>query len=276
MVTYNDLQIITDILNKLSWYEKLRPEHQNEVYENFYSLICETNSEIERTTVYSLLRKLLNFHLETLYIAAEELLYSIPNDYIASANDVFFIPVASRNDKGRQKSGATIVNCIKSIIPQDKRFSSKNNFFLAEVDALSQHAERTNSLIVFCDDFIGAGRQYLKCLEWYSDFELSSDRTILITAHIHSFGLEKLSNHEVLFKEVHKRGISDDPLINSQECIEAIKDMGRRIGVKSGDRLGSGKCEAVLAIAHRAPNNTLPIFWFSGRNKKRKTIFYRA
>lgn len=277
MVTYEDLNLISDILNSHSWYNQLTPEHQEDTFERFYQLIRKTTPGEERNIVYELAKNLENIDYNKLQMSTDLLVKCIPDEYIRNSKKVFFIPVGTEKESGNAKGGANVVGYAKATASFDDRLAQKRDdvHFLSSIDALKNFATRTQSLVILCDDFIGSGRQYKDCLNWYKQFKVASDTLILIVNIIHSLGLHNLSEHNnILYDKEHRRGITDNDSMDTNNSLSIMKKFEKRLHVPKRYSLGVDQCEALIAIGRRAPNNTFPIFWCSKRTKL-LTIFGR-
>lgn len=277
MITYDDINLIYDILNSHSWYHQLTREDQNDIFERFYQLIRRTSPGDERNIIYELTKNLENIDYNTIQLSTDLLIKCIPDEYIRDARKIFFIPVGTEDGKGSTKSGANIVNYAKASTSFDSRIAPKrdNVHFLSSIEALYKYRKRANSLIILCDDFIGSGRQYEDCLSWYDKYKVESDKLILIVNIIHSLGLNNLSNHyNIIYDKEHKRGITDNTSIDTTSSLIIMERFEKKLNIPPQYSLGADQCEALIAIGRRAPNNTFPIFWCS-KSTKLPTIFGR-
>jgi hypothetical protein len=148
-------------------------------------------------------------------------------------------------------------------------------------DAVDEHGVNT---IIFVDDFLGSGDQFVKFFtQWEFANQLASGLTFIyapVVAHqlglenlsislptVHVECVEKLGTDQRFFNEHTWEQLSQGQ-ISAAEARDWYLNFGERRGFKPKDvsLLGYGDLELVFGFSHSTPNNSLPILWHACAN----------
>jgi ProQ/FINO family len=182
---------------------------------------------------------------------------------------------------GAHKSGPHLLFSLQQAIKDLP--SSERSFDIAKafrtIDSF-QPEEIGFDCIVFIDDFIGTGQQSVGFLnEIFSRYPRFGDRTVYVLSLA---GLQEGINQlqaeftdlrgKIIvarkFRNIDKAFSEQNPLWDSEkDRLEAqhwCEDIGKQL-ICERDALGYKGSEALVAFYFNTPNNTLPLFWASGK-----------
>lgn len=192
---------------------------------------------------------------------------SIPSQAFAAIKTVVVLPLAETGKNGKPKSSAALVYpCRYEVLPSVPSLASKKLHLLERLNLLPElFPNRTNTLLVFVDDFIGSGNSALKTIKRYrSTFSSPDDEVLVIALVAQQQGLDVLTRKRVPYAVAIKRskGITDSVRIaNKVRAHRVMARLERRLGVPREYRRGYRRCEALITMM-RTPNNTFPVFWY--------------
>jgi len=136
--------------------------------------------------------------------------------------------------------------------------------------------------IVVVNDFIGSGESARREVDRLMSEcrRVASLPSALRYYYIGIAGFQRVIEHLSDQLGDALRILVDEPLLESDrafaeesqlfnvvekiECRRMCEEIGRQL-VGDGNKLGYGGSQALVAFEHGIPNNTLPIFWSSGR-----------
>lgn len=222
---------------------------------------------------------LLRERMETLFIEVLKQLRKKNIDRIIEIGKVKRSDIiVSYMDKGPSKSGSEYA----------KKFVEVNNIYFenaVEPNRLVEKINDSTKVLVFVDDFIGTGQTLIENIEPILA-ELKSQNVlaglVIVIGYITGFQNSSTSAESKLYKKGFDITVKIlDPLNNSDkvfnedshifnnpnEKLEA-KNICSDIGIKleKNHPLGYGDCQAAIVFPNTCPNNSLPIFWKSGKD----------
>ena len=182
------------------------------------------------------------------------------------------VPVICETD-APTKSGPLVLRRLQRILQLKARWMC---WPWQAKSAIDEHSVHT---IIFVDDFLGSGDQFVKFFDqWKFNEQVSADVTFVyapVVAHqngleklttslpsVHVQCVEKLGDHQRFFNEETWKQLSHDT-ISAEEAKEWYLHFGEQRELKPKDvsLLGYGDLELVFGFSHSTPNNSLPILW---------------
>lgn len=213
-------------------------------------------------------------------------LNSIPPSKFEGVNKIVFIPIFKKSDEGKIKSSLGISYLSKaSFIKYHTRYEELNIIPIENHEKLQNEIDKGNisvddSLIIYCDDFIGTGKTVTDCLSWVLDecSLVADDITVLGLVGM-GLGFENITNTytSCVFGETVDRAISDNfPRRDVTKYLDTMINIEIDVDCSERYSLGYEKSEAAVSMI-RTPNNTFPVFWNSFKRKEPhcKPIFPR-
>lgn len=274
-LTIADYESIRTIVDSLA--SNYEDEIKVILLERFYDLFRLLN-DTQKNLIKNLSKKFCNIRVEK-YI---NYIFNIINNNfnerkISHYDNIFAIPISSKPKESMIKSGSIVAYYIPRIINMlySKNIDA-NIIALQNIECLSAYENRNNSLIIFCDEFIGSGKQAKRCLENYEKFKkLDNDDIIILSIFILKDGYSLLSNkYDVMYYDLYEKGISDDSSLMKNNALKIMREIEELIQVPKTYRFGAGRSEGLISFELKAPNNTFPIYWYKG-NSKRQPVFER-
>jgi len=236
------------------------------VFERFGQLLTRLVQK-ERALVLTLLEDFLHCSSYDLMPLLRKALEAIPAAMLAGIGRVILLPLAETRNDGKPKSSSALLYPAENVIlPYMPSFSGKQVSVYEKMALLREQADdRSDSLVILLDDFVGSGGSAVKAIQRYrSDFAKTSDRLVVAVVAAQEQGIKLIAQENVTTYVgiVRKRGISDSSVISDRKAALAIMDsLEGRLGVAADYLRGYGKCEALVTML-RTPNNTFPIFWY--------------
>lgn len=248
--------------------------------------LMRTLNDEERFLINQILDRFLwapNEEYNSLFLKA---INRIPPSKFIGIKNLVFVPIFKKNDKGKIKSSLSIAYLSKAgFIKYFPRYEKLNIIPLNTHLELQKNIDNNNinlddSLIIYCDDFIGTGKTVLDCLDWViSECSLENENIIVLGLVGMASGMNEILkiNQDCYFGETVQRSITDG--FNESECskyIDVMIEMERDVDCGKDYSLGFKKSEAAVSMI-RTPNNTFPIFWNTFKRKEPycKPIFPR-
>lgn len=250
--------------------------------------LISTLNEEERFLINQILERYLwapNEVYNALFLKA---LNSIPPNKFEGIKNLVFIPIYKKTDNEKKKIKSSLgISYLANagFIRYYERYEGLNIIPLADHKVLDKRLTSGNlslddSLIIYCDDFIGSGKTVTDCLEWVvSESSLENKDIIVLGLVGMSAGFVRITetNESCYFGETVNRAISDS-FSNSEisKYINLMIEMESDVDCSSDYSLGYQKSEAAVSMI-RTPNNTFPIFWSHFKRKEPfcKPIFPR-
>lgn len=269
-INTTDVAQLMSIFGKLGW--KIHTENDSLFcYEDLFNKFCEflacLNGE-ERELVLALTEDFLHCPYTVYPKLMKEALLQIPDEIIDECKSVFLIPLIDPKDVGKTKSGSgNLYSLLYTVIPQIKKLHDKkpksyvNPYLLAD-----KHTTRKDSLILLFDDFVGSGDTAIGALEDYNNkIRKDSDIPIVVSLVSQLEGAINIENFgfQIYSSIIRGKCVSDsDTISNKTKAIKILRKIENQMGVSKDYRLGYKKSQALVSMM-RAPNNTLPIYWWS-------------
>lgn len=275
-ITVHDVLEVEQLLSSINWLN-IDNDTKDMFFERIRNTIKYLNRE-ERELFYSLLENFINIStsmfdskLRTLVTALTSMLTGIDN--------IFIVPVVDEESSLSfdLKSGQYIAFLLKSLINENKQFKNKKINFISSPAGLENHKNRMNSLIVFCDDFIGTGKQFNKTMHFYNNYSLITDKCVLVTLAILRKGYDAITakGYPVFSDMICEKGISSNPnILDKKKTIHVMTQIEKGLKVNRKFLFGYKKSEGLIAIRQRSPNNTFPLFWWN-RSPLDEAVFQR-
>lgn len=200
---------------------------------------------------------------------------------------------------GRDKNKIKIVPVISDIDPPTKSGPLVARLYKKEVGVnerfmewpwkLESHSSEVE-LVIFIDDFVGSGDQFLEFLERFFPEGNFNDGTQYVYAPLGACksGVENIVKKAPRVKVCHAEMVEEENYFFSGltsrykelgvECEDAIKVIYENFMKKVGlgrlkHKYGYGALELTYAYAHGTPNATLPVFWAA--NEHYQPVFSR-
>lgn len=236
------------------------------VVESFGQLLIRLPDD-SRELVFVLLESFLYCDFFGTFPLVSNALESIPAELVSNVSEVFLLPLAETGANGKAKSpSALLYPAAYDLIPYITTFAGKKPIPYERMELLeAQQPNRSQSLIIFLDDFVGTGKTALRTINRFKkNFAKPSDRFVVVAAVAQEQGIDKLTSQNIAIYTgvARQKGISESTSIANRAAALAIMDgLESRLGVSNGYRRGYGECEALVALM-RTPNNTFPIFWW--------------
>jgi hypothetical protein len=240
------------------------------------------DSHRKQRHAYTLLGALQYFDHLRIRSALKTLFDKVKSDMRAVRFDARGTPInifVTNADEGG-KSGGLLLRSLVQALGLRVRFGgpSKLDGFLKEAPAVDELRA-----IVVVNDFIGSGESARREV----DRLMAQCRGVapspgsLRYYYIAVAGFQRVIEHLTEQLGDAEKILVDEPLLESDrafaeesqlfnnlvekiECRRMCEEIGRQL-VGDGNKLGYGGSQALVAFEHAIPNNTLPIFWSSGR-----------
>ena len=137
-------------------------------------------------------------------------------------------------------------------------------------DPSSDRFQSFKGFRVLVDDFIGSGNQFLEMTEYLAENNCSSDANLVTAIVIQEEGKQKLEEAGFQVYSPHERTKSIKRLVTDEgydntDAYGLYDEIEARLGCHDDFKRGFGQSEATVTLK-KTPNNTLPIFWYQGKN----------
>ena len=188
---------------------------------------------------------------------------------------VFLFPILKVNDEGKKKSGHKVLDIIKSIVKNNRKFENVEFIYYSKFEELAQLNLNDNQILMLVDDYIGSGSTLSSTREEISRNDNINNNYIVLSIIIQEEALNNLENDgiNIIFDKMTRKGLTNyyfkDELSENLKLMEKLEDYIPKV---RGYRLGYKKTEALVTM-ERTPNNTFPIFWKDYRHRKDKDIY---
>ena len=187
----------------------------------------------------------------------------ITKEYITYFDDIYIVPMKNPEDEKKLKSDSSVMYPCKHEIL--KKFSVDRIEALDRLEMLGgTAASRTNSLIIFVDDFIGTGETAIAAFnEYLSKYAVDDDEVIAVSLVAQEMGLAAIKEFGIAaYNAVTiNKGISDSEVISDKLTAFALMDkIERRLKIPPLYKRGYKASEALVSLI-RTPDNTFPVFW---------------
>ena len=180
-----------------------------------------------------------------------------------------------RIGQSSNKSGKSVLYEFSSI----SRVEFPDKFQIAD-DPFSSKVLNSGLPKYAVDDFVGSGEQFLGMVE-----EMRQKKHGVVINGVAcvislELGADRLCREgfDTVCSVKRKRAVADylvDAGMDAEKCYEVYDAMESRLNPEPIDCRGRNKSEALVSLK-RTPNNTLPVFWSVGRDKKWPAPFKRG
>lgn len=138
-------------------------------------------------------------------------------------------------------------------------------------DPKNPACQKKDVLHVCVDDYIGTGNQFFKMCENIKEDGKENNIKVIATICIQKQAKERLEDagYAVRAIEVKEKGLENlakRRMVSVDEVYLEYDKLEKRIDCPPIYNRGRDACEALVTMK-ATPNNTLPIFWFQGKNK---------
>ncbi|HYN44912.1 MAG TPA: tetratricopeptide repeat protein [Candidatus Limnocylindrales bacterium] len=202
--------------------------------------------------------------------------------------NIIFLNEEKVNQKLKELSNplSVLKNCVISDIEGVAKSSEHLFYPLNKLTEISKknfiHSESLTATdgrdIVFIDDLIGTGNQarnYIDKLK--KEGKIGNQKLYYFAIVGLRDGIKELKNSGIFEKvlttvEIQNKAFDTGYIFTTEESGEAkemASELGKQLtkGLKEVDPLGYKNSEALVFFGHNNPNNSLPIFWASGKCK---------
>jgi hypothetical protein len=191
----------------------------------------------------------------------------IDKQYSGQQRKVFIAPLKRKDNHGSIKSADYITYLTQSVYMKYSRILSKKRFIIlgSFEQIVINRKSFLNKPLLLIDDFIGSGNYATEVLKQLKDVGLSPGEVLICTLFITPKGLDRIT----------KEGYSIEYLEMVNSVLPILSERERKLLAKIEDDMAVPKDlhfgyseSATLITLLRTPNNTLPVFWFLGKEKK--------
>lgn len=267
---------LTKIFDSKKWpIDDPEAKEWQDLFDRFCKLLSLLSDE-EQNLVLTLTEDFLWCQWTIYEKLLREAVEKIESKSIGNRKYIFLVPLLSKEDieRGENKSGNMITSLMQyNVIPSTAIFNDTKIISLTSLDKISyRYADRENSLIIFLDDFIGSGTTADKCIKYYNEYYRIENELVLIIALVaQEQGIDVIRKLglNVYAAIIRTRGISDSARFpNIGRAIRIMKNIEDKLLINGKYLFGYGRCEALVTMMKRTPNNTFPLYWCSrGKNK---------
>ena len=236
------------------------------VLDNF-ALMLARLSESQRELVLTLLSDFLYCNVPELFPLLASALGHIPAEMLRGVDKVILLPLAETRANGKPKSSSALLYpAVHLLIPCVGAFIGVEATSYEKMSLVNEYeAQRTGSLIIFLDDFIGSGQTAVKTIvRFRAECFKPTDRIVIVSAIAQQQGIDKIATQgiDTYAGITRTKGISESAIIPDPiAALEIMDGLETRLGVANAYKRGFGQCEALVGLI-RTPNNTFPLFWW--------------
>ncbi len=258
MLSLEEVRKIERIFVTNNWGVKNFLYHPKQL--NLFDAVSEFIANIDtkdRDIAFSLLEKYEIIHEYTKF--AQKLCGAL-NARVDLSKTYYVTPVALP-DEGRIKSGHNLCYEIKAFFPK----SASLNIHFLDSPFSNKIETDDSSVVVFIDDFVGTGQQFIEMFEAFKCKRGEPKICILLVIRIQEEAFDTLSSMgiQVIADQVRPKAISSGRAVGSLSKEQALfhyLEIEKKVQVPWGGSLGFGQAEAIVTMK-RTPDDTLPIFW---------------
>lgn len=258
MLTFSDIRRIDEIFKLNGWDKNMFLFHSSGL--NLYDAVSNFVARVElsnREIVFHLLR---HYEIITEYHHYGRSLLQELVVRIDPAKKYYLSPV-TLPESGRIKSGANFCYDIFSFFRRDKF----PNITFIDSPFSSDIIVDDNTVMIFVDDFVGTGEQYLEMRDAFEKKFGAPKASILLVIRIQEEAFNALSKIgvDIIADQVRAKAITSGRAVGSMSIADARRlylKVESQIKIDPFMSLGFGSSEAIITMK-RTPDNTLPIFW---------------
>lgn len=188
------------------------------------------------------------------------------NSIITGSNNLYILPLISKEDIGKIKSSSFLWYALKSTeVKYDPFFAQKSLSFCEKPDNLAITINNdAQACLVLVDDYIGSGKTAESAVSYCASFGINPHKIAIVTIAAQKAGIDALhaENISVYTNTILNRGISD--WYTDSDLTKAIRIMNKiekKLQVTEKFKFGFERSEALVSLS-RTPNNTFPVFWW--------------
>lgn len=260
MLDLTEIRQLKTIFQSNGWNEKTHYHHKDL---NLFDAVSEFLSQMDKREKEIALSLLSKYEIINEYFGLAKSLWNKFLAEIDPSKTYFIVPIRPRSGQ-KIKSGSAFLYELKSHFNEQK---NKNVFFL-DTPFSNQIYLNENVTVVFVDDFIGTGSQFLEIYgDFINDHGRHPEETIVIAIRVLQEGLNVMQGKGFLIiaDGVREKAISSGYAtgnLTPEDAKKIYDQIENKIGVPTGYQLGFGQAEAIITMK-RTPDDTLPIFWIT-------------
>lgn len=240
------------------------------VHDRFCKLLGRLNVE-EQKLVLQLTKRFRKYPMgqyRWLFLKACE---QLKDGWCNTGNNIYFVPMNEPKDSRLTKSGEVMSYLAKTECSGLSPFAGRDITYFNSIDGLKsgRAAQRQLATVVLVDDYVGTGRTAITAINYYKQFAAKEDDKLVVLALVmHRVGLERLwdCGYLPVLAELTCKGIEDcDDIDDKDTARRLMQAIEEKMKVSAGYRFGFGQSEDTVSMM-RTPNNTFPVFWWSGNS----------
>lgn len=262
-----------NIINKLNYVfasQQWKPDSEEDEYCNLYqdfSKLLEFMSEEEQLLVLDLSLDFKYLPFSQYGPLLSKVISQVAADYISQFTNIIIVPLQNSTDKQYVKSDSALLYPCKHAFKRKYQTTTVEAYTSLSY-LIDTKLTRTNSLIIYVDDFVGTGDTAISSLNFYfTNCSAKDDDVIILTLAAQQSGLNTIKDYGIaVYNAITvRRGISDSDLIcNKPKALELVDGIEKRLKVQKQFRRGYKASEALVSLL-RTPNNTFPLFWLKAK-----------
>ncbi|MCR6673941.1 hypothetical protein [Devosia ginsengisoli] len=240
-------------------------------HDELYSLLSECQNLEEQLLVLGLLSRYENFDEDRVNDTLAYLRDTVIDEWKLDSENTIVVALHKKSSPG---SAQATLHSFKNKFA-GSAWSAKNFVAFAKP---AIEVTKSNSNVVFIDDFVGTGKQFSDNFDWYKS-ELDKAGVVGVSFYLVSLCImDQAINRLVARNVVHSAGIymkkalSDTCAGSELSAAHAMmKSIEKNLGWNAAAQqqkytLGYGQSEALFRnMENNSPNNNFPIFWWSRR-----------
>lgn len=202
-------------------------------------------------------------------------LLKVDEKYLNDITHIVFAPLINPDDSEKAKAKSChglVYPVLHFACKENEEINKLNLSSMISPIALNPKLNKSSTLIIFLDDFIGSGetaKKAMKSVQENKNTNKSKFLIITIAAMQHAVkSLEEVGIH-VICADTLTRGIADNDIFpNKANAYEIANRIWEKLKINDDYRYGYKSTEALVSML-RTPNNTFPMYWCkNGRNKR--------
>lgn len=256
---------VTTLFGKLNW----DISGKKEIFNNYCKMLSQLSQQ-EQELILQLTEDFVYCPFLSYLDMMTKVIHKIDTEKINKCRQVYVIALHTQKDLQKAKS-STILPYIYAtqVLAPTPIFSNKTIKQFIDINALRENPNRKNTLVLFCDDYIGTGDTASDVIKYYKDadnkLKVESDIPIVLTLVAQEQGVTAIESLgiDVVAYIIKKRGISDsDKFQNIEAALRTMDLIEAKLKIKKDFKYGYKASEALVSMM-RTPNNTFPVFWIS-------------
>jgi hypothetical protein len=186
---------------------------------------------------------------------------------VADSTRIILLPLIAPHDEraNRIKSGHLVLYLAQHVaVPRHPLLSALPIENFSSLDGLESRRNRTKTLLIFLDDFIGSGDTAESGLRYYEEnYKVPDDRIVIVCLVTMRHAMDRLTGggYSVYCAQRTDKGITENPnLLDKPHALALIDSIEAELSIGSIYRRGYKASESLVSMI-RTPDNTFPMFW---------------